>query len=84
MGMPYLEISNNCLDPAAQFRFVDTGATLNLKRPGCIYPVYHKNLDLLLLWVVSVSEIEKGNFCNQELAITQTSWGGLSVQYRRQ
>ena len=86
-NMSYLELSNNCLDPAAQFRFVDTSAMLNLKRPGCIHPLYaitnKKRFDLLPLWVASVSEIEKGNSCNQKLAINQTSWGGLSVQYRR-
>ena len=84
-NMSYLELSNNCLDPAAQFRFVDTSAMLNLKRPGCIHPLYtkinKKRFDLLPLWVASVNE--KENSCNQKLAITQTSWGGLSVQYRR-
>ena len=82
-SMSYLELSNNCLDPAAQFQFVNTSAMLNLKRLGCIHPQYDKILDLLLLWVASVSEIELGNSCNQELAINQTYWGGLSVQYRR-
>ena len=85
-NMSYLELSNNCLDPAAQFRFVNTSAMLNLKRPGCIHPLYatinKKRFDLLPLWVASVSE--KGNSCNQKLAITQTSWGGLSVQHRSQ
>ena len=81
-SMSYLELSNNCLDPAAQFWFVNTSVMLNLKRPGCIHPLY-RSLDLLFLWVASVSEIEKGNSCNQKLAISQTSWGGLSVQYRR-
>ena len=82
----YLELSNNCLDPAAQFRFVNTSAMLNLKRPGCIHPLYtiikKKHFDFLPLWVASVSEIEKGNSCNQKLAINQTSWGGLSVQHK--
>ena len=80
-SMSYLEFSNNCLDPAAQFRFVNTSAMLNLKRLGCIHPLYRRNLDLLFLWVASVSEIE--NSCNQDLAIDQTSWGDLSVKYRR-
>ena len=84
-NMSFLELSNNCLDPTAQFRFVDTNAMLNLKRPGCLHPLYTKSnrLDLLGLWVASVSEIEQGKSCNQKLAITQTSWGGLSVQYDR-
>ena len=82
-SMSYLELSNNCLDPAAQFRFVNTGAMLNLKRPGCLHPVKSRSyiLDLLALWVASISEIEKGNSCNQDLAITQIIWGGLSVKY---
>ena len=80
-NMSYLELSNNCLDPAAQFRFVDTSAMLNLKRPGCLHPAHiYGRLDLLVLWVASVSEIEKGNSCYQKLAINQTSWGGLSLQ----
>ena len=83
-NMSYLELSSNCLDPAAQFRFVSTGAMLNLKRPGCLHPLYRKGLDFLALWVASVSEIKLGNSCNQKLAITQTSWGGLSVQHRSQ
>ena len=75
-NMSYLELSNNCLDPAAQFRFVDTSAMLNLKRPGCIHPLRN----LLLLWVASVSEIKLRKSCNNGLGITQTSWGGLSTK----
>ena len=79
-NLSYLELSNNCLDPAAQFRFVDTSAMLNLKRPGCIHPLPNKNPDWLALWVASVSDI---NSCNDDLAITQTSWGGLSTKPSR-
>ena len=82
-SMSYLELSNNCLDPAAQFRFVNISAMLNLKRPGCIHPLRGKNPDWLGLWVASVSEIEKGNSCHQGLTITQTSWGGLSTKSSR-
>ena len=78
-NMSYLELSNNCLDPAAQFRFVDTSAMLNLKRHGCIHPLRN----LLLLYVASVSGIELGYSCNDDLAITQTSWGGLSTKSSR-
>ena len=82
----YLEFSNNCLDPAAQFRFVDTSAMLNLKRHGCLHPLYtkinKKRFDLLPLWVASVSEIENGNSCHKKYAITQNSWGSLDVQHR--
>ena len=73
-NMSYLELSNNCLDPAAQFKFVNTSAMLNLKRPGCI----HSLSNLLALWVASVSKL--GQSCNDGLAITQTSWGGLSTK----
>ena len=82
-NMSYLELSNNCLDPAAQFRFVNTSAMLNLKRPGCLHPAKYKSLDLLLLWVASFREIELGNSCSQKFAITQTSRGGLSAQYKQ-
>ena len=81
-NLSYLELSNNCLDPAAQFRFDDTSAMLNLKRPGCLHPHPNRNPDSLALWVASFSEIEKGNFCNDRFAITQTSWGGLSTKLR--
>ena len=79
----YLELSNNCLDPAAQFRFVDTSAMLNLKRRGCLHPRPGNNPKWLALWVASVSEIELGHSCNDDLAITQTSWGGLSTKPSR-
>ena len=82
-NMSFLKLSNNCLDPAAQFRFVDTSAMLNLKRPGCLHPLYRKGVDFLALWVASFSEIELGNSCNDGLAITQTSWGGLSTKLRK-
>ena len=82
-NMSYLELSNNCLDPAAQFRFVDTSAMLNLKRYGCLHPLPSNNPDWLALWVASISQIELGNSCNDGLAITQTSWGGLSTKPSR-
>ena len=75
----FLDLSNNCLDPAAQFRFVDTSAMLNLKRPGCLHPLPGS----LALWVASFSQIELGNSCNDDLAINQTSWGGLSTKPSR-
>ena len=82
-NMSYLELSNNCLDLAAQFRFVNTSAMLNLKRPGCLHPLHGENPNFLALWVASFSEIELGNSCSQKLAITQTSWGGLSIKPSR-
>ena len=83
-NMSFLQLSNNCLDPAAQFRFVDTSAMLNLKRPGCLFPLPGNNPYWLALWVASFSEIKLGRSCNDGLAINQTSWGGiLSTKYSR-
>ena len=85
----FVELSNNCLDPAAQFRFLDTGAMFNLKRPGCL-TAHFKNgygyyLDMFYIYV-HLDGISSPA-CAQKRAITQTSWGGLSVSnykgYRR-
>ena len=35
-----LELVDNCLDSASQFRFRDNGAMLNLKRQGCLNARY--------------------------------------------
>ena len=80
-NMSFLRLSNNCLDPAAQFRFVNTGAMLNLKRPGCLFPLPGNNPNWLALWVASFSEIKLGRSCND--GITQTPWGGLSTKPSR-
>ena len=90
-NVTYVELSNNCLDPAAQFRFRDNGAMLNLKRPGCLYPTNKAgpgySLDMFYLYVNSKGleteacreRVER----NTDPAITQTAWGGLSVKYIR-
>ena len=81
---------NSCLHPAAQFRFRDNGAMLNLKRHGCL-AAFNKNgsgydLDMFYLYVDSVSLDTAA--CAQKpnesiyRAITQTPDGGLSVYYR--
>jgi hypothetical protein len=81
---------NSCLDPAAQFRFRDNGAMLNLKRQGCL-AAFHKNgssynLDMFYLYVDSVSLDTAA--CAQKpnesiyRSITQTPEGGLSVYYK--
>ena len=81
---------NSCLDPAAQFRFRDNGAMLNLKRQGCL-AAFHRNgsgydLDMFYLYVDSVSLDTAA--CAQKpnesiyRAITQTPEGGLSVYYK--
>ena len=88
----FLELSNNCLDSNAQFRFRDNGAMLNLKRHGCLAAYYKAGsgyyLDMFYLYVGAVSlDISA---CAQKpdqmkpiyRAITQTTWGGLSVFYK--
>ena len=56
-NVSFVELSNNCLDPAAQFRFRDNGAMLNLKRPGCLFPIHKEgsgyDLDMFYLYVNS-------------------------------
>ncbi len=90
-NLSFLEFSyNSCLDPAAQFRFRDNGAMLNLKRQGCL-AAFHKpgsgyDLDMFYLYVDSVSLdtaacAQKPNE-NIYRAITQTSDGKLTVYYK--
>ena len=90
-NLSFLELSyNSCLDPAAQFRFRENGAMLNLKRQGCL-AAFNKNvsgydLDLFYLYVDSVSLDTAA--CAQKpnesiyRAITQTPEGRLSVYYK--
>ena len=90
-NVSFVEFSNDCLDPAAQFRFRDNGAMLNLKRPGCLFPTYKAklgyNLDTFYLYVNSkgldTEACTEHVGRNTDPAITQTSWGGLSVRYTR-
>ena len=89
-NLSYVEPSNNCLDPAAQFRFRDNGAMLNLKRPGCLNPRYRAGsghwLDVFYLYVhskgLNTEACRERVDRNTDPAITQTSWGGLSVKYK--
>ena len=89
-NLSFVELFHNCLDPAAQFRFRDNGAMLNLKRPGCLFPLYRAGsghfLDMFYLYVNSEgldTQACSGNVDKPtDPAITQTSWGGLSVKYR--
>ena len=89
--LSFLELSNNCLDPAAQFRFRDNGAMLNLKRQGCLAAYYKAGsgyyLDMFYIYVgaVSLDTSACAQSPNKKIyrAITQTTWGGLSVYYRR-
>ncbi len=90
-NLSFLELSyKSCLDPAAQFRFRDNGAMLNLKRQGCL-AAYHKagsgyHLDMFYLYIDSVSLdtaacVQKPNESIYR-AITQTSDGKLTVYYK--
>ena len=90
-NLSFLEFTHNsCLDPAAQFRFRDNGAMLNLKRQGCL-AAFHKpgsgyDLDMFYLYVDSVSldTAACAQKPNQGIyrAITQTSDGKLTVYYK--
>ena len=90
-NLSFLEFSyNSCLDPAAQFRFRDNGAMLNLKRQGCL-AAFSKagsgyDLDMFYLYVDSVSldTAACAQKPNQGIyrAITQTSDGKLTVYYK--
>ena len=89
-NLSFVELSSNCLDPAAQFRFLDNGAMLNLKRPGCLFPTSKagtgKLIDMFYLYVNSKGLDTEA--CRERVdrdidpAVTQTSWGGLSVKYK--
>ena len=80
--LSFVELSNNCLDPAAQFRFLDNSAMLNLERKGCFEGTkrgsYGYNIPMLYLLVATDPS---ANCRDKDHAITQTSWGGLSVYY---
>ena len=67
-----VELSNNCLDPAVQFRFLENSAMFNLERKGCFEG---KSSVLYFLLATNPSL----NCRDRDHAITQTSWGGLSV-----
>ena len=90
-NVSFVELSNNCLDPPAQFRFLDNGAMLNLERPGCLFPQYKAGsgyfLDMFYLYVNSkgldTDACRERVDRNTDPAITQTSWGGLSVKYTK-
>ena len=86
----FLELSNNCLDSTAQFRFRDNGAMFNLKRQGCIAAYYRTGTGYSLdMFYIYYSENLDASACAQKpdkniyRAITQTSWGGLSVYFKR-
>ena len=89
-NLSFLTRSRDCLNPAAQFRFRDNGAMLNLKRQGCL-AAFNKSdsgedLAMFYLYVDSVSLDTAA--CAQKSnegiyrAIRQTPEGALSVYYK--
>jgi hypothetical protein len=78
----FVELSNNCLDPAAQSRFLDNSAMFNLKRKSCFEGTAggDRGYSIPMLYML-VAANPSSNCRDQEHAITQTSWGGLSVFY---
>jgi hypothetical protein len=78
----FVKLSNNCLDPAAQSRFRDNSAMFNLKRKSCFEGTSRSvtGFDLPMLYML-VANDPSGNCRDKDHAITQTSWGGLSIYY---
>jgi hypothetical protein len=80
--LSFVELSNNCLDPASQFRFLDNSAMFNLKIKGCFEGSrrYGTGYRLPMLYLLLATNPSL-NCRDHDHAITQTSWGGLSVYY---
>ena len=78
----FVELSNNCLDPAAQSRFLDNSAMFNLERKSCFEGTVRGGIgyNLPMLYMLLAKD-PSGNCRDRDHAITQTSWGGLSVYY---
>ena len=83
-NLSFVELSNNCLDPAAQFRFRDNSAMFNLKRKGCFEGTKRGGTGYHLPMLYMLLATNPKHNCVQKHAITQTSWGGLSVIYKSQ
>ena len=81
-NLSFVELSNNCIDPAAQCRFLDNSAMFNLERKGCFEGEYRGGIGYLLpMLYLLVTTRSSDNCRDKDHAITQTSWGGLSVYY---
>ena len=83
-NLSFVELSNNCLDPAAQFRFLDNSAMFNLKRKGCLEGTARgaSGYWLPALYLLLTTN-PLYNCRDRDHAITQTTWGGLSVYFTR-
>ena len=81
-NLSFVELSNNCLDPAAQFRFLDNNAMFNLKRKGCFEGAARggNGHNLPMLYLVVATD-PSANCRDIDHTITQTPWGGLYVYY---
>ena len=81
-NLTFVELSNNCLDPAAQFQFLDNSAMLNLKRKVCFEGTsrdgYGYYISMLYLLVATDPSV---NCRDSDHAISQTPWGGLYVYF---
>jgi hypothetical protein len=78
----FVELSNNCLDPAAQSRFLDNSAMFNLKRKSCFEGQARGGTGYSIPMLYMLVATDPSNNCrDRDHAITQTSWGGLSVFY---
>ena len=78
----FVELSNNCLDPAAQSRFLDNSAMFNLKRKSCFEGTTKAGTGYSIPMLYMLVATNPSNNCrDRDHAITQTSWGGLSVFY---
>ena len=79
-NLSFVELSNHCLDPAAQFRFLDNSAMFNLKRKGCFEGTARRGRGYSLPMLYLVVDTDPSANCrDKDHAITQTSWGGLYV-----
>jgi hypothetical protein len=67
-----VQLSNNCLDPAVQFRFLENSAMFNLERMSCF-----EGKVSVLYFLLATDTTQDCR--DRDHAITQTSWGGLSV-----
>ena len=81
-NLTFVKLSNNCLDPAARSRFLDNSAMFNLKRKGCFEATrrgfqWGHHIRMLFLLLAS----KPSDNCRNDHAITQTTWGGLSVYH---
>ncbi|XP_046857058.1 receptor-type tyrosine-protein phosphatase S-like isoform X7 [Xenia sp. Carnegie-2017] len=81
----FLELSDNCLHPASQFKFLNNDALLKLNVPGCLQGVYKagNSYYLDMLYIHTDTHNINDVACVNNNAVTQTSWGGLATRYDR-